>query len=365
MSFVVIAGERYALPIGETLLGGSADDALAAPELSSLPPSAVVEVMPDGRAMLRATWGGQVLVDGEPMTGELALRHGLKAEIGGVALVFGDIAANGSTSHVASIDPDVLAALGGLSRGEPTANTGGRLTMEGGQAIEIPSSGLTIGRNPACGLPLADKSVSRHHATIAPAPRGYMLTDTSVNGVVVNDRKVDGSVVLAMRDIIRIGGVELRFEADPLVLEPPRAAASAPAARDLVQRRGQLLAALEVASIGALHGTRFRIERPVVHIGRGKHNEVRIADDSISSSHATISRRGGRWVVLDLGSTNGSYVDGERITERALDGAAELRFGNVKLRFRAVAAGSDDEPSARAEECTTSDLALQPQRKRL
>lgn len=352
MSFVVIAGERYALPIGETLLGGSADDALPAPELSPLPPSAVVEVMPDGRAMLRATYGGEVLVDGAPMTGELSLRHGLKAEVGGVTLIFGDIAANGSTSHVASIDPDVLAALGGLLRGEPTANTGGRLIMEGGLAIEIPSSGLTIGRDPECGLPLADMSVSRHHATIAPARQGYVLTDTSVNGVVVNDRKVDGSVVLRMRDIIRVGNVELRFEADQAVLQPPRAAADdrarAGAALPELQRRGQLLATLEVVNIGALHGTRFRIERPVVHIGRGKHNEVRLADDSVSSSHATISRRGARWVVLDLGSTNGSYIDGERITERALNGVADLRFGNVKLRFRPIAGGGDDDASTRA-----------------
>lgn len=354
MSFVVIAGERYALPIGETLLGGSADDALPAPELSSLPPSAVVEVMPDGRALLRATYGGEVLVDGAPMTGELSLRHGLKAEIGGVTLVFGDIAANGSTFHVASIDPDVLAALGGLLRGEPTADTGGRLIMEGGEVIEIPSSGLTIGRDPACGLPLADKSVSRHHATIAPSLQGYLLTDTSANGVVVNDRKVDGSVVLGMRDSIRVGNVELRFEADRAVLEPPRAAAddrvragSAPPPQ-VVQRRGQLLATLEVVNIGALHGTRFRIERPVVHIGRGKHNEVRLADDSVSASHATISRRGARWVVLDLGSTNGSYIDGERITERALNGVADLRFGNVKLRFRPIAGGGDDDASTRA-----------------
>ena len=348
MSFVVIAGERYALPIGETLLGGSADDALPAPELSPLPPSAVVEVMPDGRAVLRATWGGEVLVDDAPLTGELALRHGMRAEIGGVPLVFGDIAANGSTSHVASIDPDVLAALGGRSRGEPTADAGGRLVLVDGDVVETPSSGLTIGRDPGCGLPLADRSVSRHHAAITVSPRGYMLADTSANGVIINDRKVDGSVMLGMRDVIRIGNVELRFEADPVAIETPRAGTSAQPSPELVERRGQQLATLEVTSIGALHGARFRIERPVVHVGRGKQNEIRIADDSISSSHATISRHGARWIVLDLGSTNGTYVDGERITERALNGAAELRFGNVNLRFRVASHPGDSDGGSNA-----------------
>ncbi len=352
MSFVVIAGERYALPIGETVLGGNADDALPAPELSALDPAAVVELMPDGSAKLRATYRGVVLIDGAPIAGELSLRHGLRAEIGGVSVVFGDIAANGSTSHVASITVDALAALGGLPAGEPTADTGGRLIMDDGKVVEIPSSGLTIGRDPGCGVPVADNEVSRHHATIAPSLQGYRLTDTSANGVIINGAKVDGSVVLGMRDVIRIGTIEMRFEADRALLEPPvigddRVVAGTVAPVG-VARRGMLLATLEVINVGALHGTRFRIERPVVHIGRGKHNDIRLADDSVSASHATLSRRGARWVVLDLGSTNGTYVDGDRITEQQLNGGADLRFGNLKLRFRAIAGGGDEDGSTRA-----------------
>lgn len=354
MSFVIIAGERYALPIGETLLGGSADDALPAPELAGIEPSAVVELLPDGTATLRATYGGQVTVDGAPIMGQVALRHGLRVEAGGVAMVFGDIGATGTTSHLASIGEDVLAALGGFG-GEPTADTGGRLTLDDGRVVEIPSSGLTIGRDPACGLAVTDKGVSRRHATIAPSLQGYLLTDHSVNGVTVNGARVEGSIVLGMRDVIRIGDVELHFAADrpKPELPPPAADAVEGGTRgdpppDVLRQRGQLLATLEVMNVGPLRGTRYRIERPVVHVGRGRHNEVRLADDSVSSSHATISRRGSRWVVLDLGSTNGSYIDGERITERVLQGPAELRFGNVKLSFRPIAGGSDDDPSTRA-----------------
>ena len=100
---------------------------------------------------------------------------------------------------------------------------------------------------------------------------------------------------------------------------------------------------------GVLKGVRFRIERPVAHIGRGQHNDVRINDGSVSASHATLTRRGGSWVVLDLGSTNGTYVEGERIAgERRLTGVTELRFGNVKLMFRPIAGGGNDDASTRA-----------------
>lgn len=350
MSFVVIGGERYALPIGETLLGGSAEDALAAPELGAMDPAAVVEVMPDGTAVLRAIYGGHLLVDGRPMTGEVALSHGLRAEVGGVPLVFGEIAANGTTTQVRGVDDDLLSRLGPIARGDATADTGGRLRDDGGKVHEIPRRGITIGRDPSCDVVLADPEVSRRHATIAPSLQGYMLTDSSANGTHVNGVRVDGTVLLGMHDVVRLGDTELRFSADPANLEPHRSAeesrapvAAAPAAaRAHTAPRPGLLATLEVMSSGTLRGRRFRVERPVVHVGRGEHNDVRLDDSGVSSSHATITRRGTTWVVLDLGSTNGSYVDGERVTERALTGPAELRFGTMKLVFRPIGGGEKD-----------------------
>lgn len=353
MSFVVIAGERYALPIGETLLGGNADDALAAPALAAMEPSAVVEVMPDGGATLRATDRGDVRVDGAPLAGVLVLRHGLRVDVAGVSLIFGDIGAHGATMHLASATGDAFAAFGALGAGEPTADTGGRLTLPDGTVVAIPPSGLTIGRDPACGLPVTDMSVSRRHATIAPSLQGYTLTDLSVNGVAVNGVKIDGSVVLGMRDRIRIGDIEFRFEADQSVLEAPastdeRVSTEATTPASISQQRAKLLATLEVINVGLLHGTRFRIERPVIHIGRGKHNDIQLADDSVSGSHATLTRRGSAWVIADLGSTNGTYVDGERLFERSILGSAELRFGNIKMIFRPIAGSSDDRLRTRA-----------------
>ena len=82
-------------------------------------------------------------------------------------------------------------------------------------------------------------------------------------------------------------------------------------------------------------GKEFLIERPVSAIGRGEHNDVRILDESVSTSHATLVRKGDTWFVLDLGSSNGTFVDGYRVAgERAVPPGATLRLGNVKLTFR-------------------------------
>jgi pSer/pThr/pTyr-binding forkhead associated (FHA) protein len=60
---------------------------------------------------------------------------------------------------------------------------------------------------------ITSKSVSRHHAEIAPFRRGYRLTDLSRNSVFVNGLRVKGSHLLRNGDVVRLGTEELRFEA--------------------------------------------------------------------------------------------------------------------------------------------------------
>jgi hypothetical protein len=158
--------------------------------------------------------------------------------------------------------------------------------------------------------------------------------------------------VLGMGDVIRIGDDELRFEADAATFEPapdvrPRTTAPLPVPTpSSVPLTGapRLLATLEIINEGLLKGTRFRLERSVANVGRNPHNEVKLDDDTVSGSHATLTRRTSGWVLLDHGSTNGTYVDGERITgERQLAGVAELRFGGVKMLFRPIGSGSGED----------------------
>lgn len=365
MPFIIFGRERYALPIGETPLGGRGDDALPIEELAEQPLLASVTVSPDGSAVIQRAGRAPVTVNGTPLADEPApLFHGARLALGAVQLIFGDIAASGSTSPSikAAGDEEIAAALHApAAPSVPTADTGGRLVpLAGGDALAIPDRGLVIGRDPTCDLVLTDRGVSRRHAIIRPTIQGYLLTDASAHGVLVNGEPVDGAQLLGMGDVIRVGDVELRFTADPAELEPAapaRAAAPLPAAAPapasptsgVTAPRAPLLATLEVANAGPLHGMRFRIERPAVHVGRGSHNEVRLQDSSVSAAHATLTRRGAAWVVLDLGSTNGTYVDGERVTgERPLRGPAELRFGNVKTVFRPLAGPTEEEASTRA-----------------
>ncbi|MEP7383773.1 MAG: FHA domain-containing protein [Gemmatimonadota bacterium] len=100
------------------------------------------------------------------------------------------------------------------------------------------------------------------------------------------------------------------------------------------------LATLEVLNEGASKGTRFELVAPLSHIGRGDHNDVVILDESVSESHAKIQRREDAWYIVDMDSTNGSYVAGTRVFGEAKVGSGvDLRVGGIKMAFRILGGG--------------------------
>src|SRR5581483_2195396 len=101
-----------------------------------------------------------------------------------------------------------------------------------------------------------------------------------------------------------------------------RAAASA---MDITREQSPPPATLEIVR-GRFTGASFAIDRPVCSIGRGPQSDVRIRDESVSTNHATLLRKGPSWFVVDLRSANGTFVDGSRAAgERELVSGARLK----------------------------------------
>ncbi|WP_240483336.1 FHA domain-containing protein, partial [Streptomyces pathocidini] len=73
-----------------------------------------------------------------------------------------------------------------------------------------------------------------------------------------------------------------------------------------------------------------------LRIGRDPASGLRLNDDTVSRVHAQLSREGGIWVLKDLGSTNGTWVNNRRVTGRAVVRAGDLvTFGRVTFRLAA------------------------------
>ncbi len=85
---------------------------------------------------------------------------------------------------------------------------------------------------------------------------------------------------------------------------------------------------------GQRKGERLQVRTPVTNIGRGDYNDIALPDASISANHAKLQLTEGIWVLTDLGSTNGSRVDGETVRgEIALSPGVQIAFGEVTLLF--------------------------------
>jgi hypothetical protein len=68
-------------------------------------------------------------------------------------------------------------------------------------------------------------------------------------------------------------------------------------------------------------------------IGRSRDCDVSVDDPNISRRHAELRNEDGRWIITDLGSTNGVKVNGRRVEQAALEAGDEIVLGLVRLRF--------------------------------
>lgn len=74
------------------------------------------------------------------------------------------------------------------------------------------------------------------------------------------------------------------------------------------------------------------LERREWVVGRSRGCDVRVADTTVSARHARLVRRGGVWSVHDLGSTNGTWVNGARVDFAVLRPGDALRLGGLSGR---------------------------------
>lgn len=80
------------------------------------------------------------------------------------------------------------------------------------------------------------------------------------------------------------------------------------------------------------------LTRPITHIGRGLIADLRLEDSHVSRRHAILALRGEGARVLDDRSSNGTFVNGRRVTVAQLADGDVLRFGRAVLRYVEVAA---------------------------
>jgi hypothetical protein len=125
------------------------------------------------------------------------------------------------------------------------------------------------------------------------------------------------------------------FRCEPLLIEGPTTGAGAPVQAGGAPRAGREDRAAQLVVIEkGKPGRAFPLGKDRVIIGRLEESDLVLADPGVSRRHAEVRHADGRYVIVDLGSTNGTMVNEATIGERELEEGDRITIGHTVLEFR-------------------------------
>ncbi|MDG6106220.1 FHA domain-containing protein [Dactylosporangium aurantiacum] len=205
-------------------------------------------------------------------------------------------------------------------------------TPDGVRRVGPEEQVLRIGRDPLCRIVVEDPRVSREHVEVRFGAGGWRLRDLgSRNGTFAAGARID-ELDLARPCQIRLGAVDgptltLRLEH---TAPPPTVAAEHAALPRTVAAAPAPAASGPRFEAGRVPSATYRAARRT-RIGRAPDNDIVLADLQVSRYHAELVRTDGGLRLVDLGTRNGSFVNGRRVGEADLRSGDLLSFGRHQL----------------------------------
>ncbi len=183
-------------------------------------------------------------------------------------------------------------------------------------AVWLVESVFTLGSGGKNNLIIDDDGVSEVHAEIRKEGDHLYLGDLrSFTGTFVNGSRITERFQLRAGDRITLGKVELE------IVDPKTAGASSSVAPLPAVKSEWSLTALG----GELKGKSFPMHG-IVSLGRSSKCDIHINDEYMSRRHAELSIKGGILRIVDLDSSNGTFVNGQKVAEKALKPGDRIAF---------------------------------------
>jgi pSer/pThr/pTyr-binding forkhead associated (FHA) protein len=231
---------------------------------------------------------------------------------------------------------------------------------------------VVLGRGQGCDVRLPDPSVSQRHASIRQRGTDYVLVDEgSTNGTFVGPVRLSPQAprVLRTNDYIRLGRIwlEVRIEQALPTVNPQ--ATTREIALALVAgafaAQGQTLSPRALVTEGPDKGRDLPLsefEHPYV-VGRAPEVDLSLGDNDTSRRHLELVRRGAQVLVKDLGSKNGTRLDGKPIPanhELAWPPGSKLGLANTTLTLEDPLLSALAELESGADEAMAADESVEP-----
>ncbi len=186
-----------------------------------------------------------------------------------------------------------------------------------------------IGRDPGCDVSLPDPTISRVQVVVERRDDGFHLVDRSGRGARAGGAEIPEKVLTdgaefalgAWRAMFRSSSpsaAETTHAPGATQVRPGGAVDGTPPAVRLRVRAGGRERTVPVTSAGVLVGKEVTCDAP-------------IDDPFVSTHHLRIEQQGGRWAVVDLGSTNGTFISGARVSRAELPLGVPVQLGDAEI----------------------------------
>lgn len=232
------------------------------------------------------------------------LKHGDRLELGKATIIFESDSVT-STATTAAHSPEIPT---------PAANFLIHVTADPVAPLPLSKFPLKIGRDKSCEIQLDDRRISSFHAEIDFKGSDFIIRDLeSTNGTFVDGKRISSHLLLP-GNVIEIGNNRFVFETN----RPTH-----------VPRQPYLIT----------HKTpereeTFPLNHEVTTIGRYDKNDIVIEDNMVSNYHAVIRRRGLSFILQDLESTNGTFLNGNKVAESQVFPGDRIQIGRSLLLFQ-------------------------------
>ncbi len=249
--------------------------------------------------------------------------------------------------------------VGGPATVGPIAPSDGVSSLPSGFSLsagdfrfEIPASGqVTVGRLAGSNLHLEDQAVSRNHAALRFRNGNVEICDVgSTFGTSINGQKLEPKQWVAVPV-----GAQVSFANTSLKLQGVQASSETPVSSDLAGASKQTTATAAQAAQQAVGGIagyvlqdamghQFQLQADGVYsLGRKDSNSVVLSNDTVSRNHGQIKLEGGKISIQDLGSSNGTSINGQKIESNLwtpIPNNAAIKMGDVTLQMVPIAKNS-------------------------
>ena len=217
-----------------------------------------------------------------------------------------------------------------------------------------------LGSAPDGDVVLSAEGIAPRHCELIVGAQGVQMHVQEGMAVQVNERPVEGLIALRPGDLLEIGGVRVRLVA---LAAAPAGVATRPAEHDVGATMVRPVVPKFV--LRGLSGEHFGRNLPLqasITVGRADDAGLRLAQDGISRLHARLTPACDDVLVEDLGSANGTWLNGRRILREQARHGDELRFDTQRFQLlvpgQALAPAATPRTQARGARAVVALLAL-------